>query len=519
MKESFVSLSKRYYFVILAAVVGFFLVIAGTSKYGPGISHDSISYIFAGESLLEGRGFLNYGHETVFNEWPPLFPAIMALFKATGLDVVQSVRFFNAAVFALVILLSGYWLLKNLRSYLFAVLGILAVALSVPLLEVSVFAWTEPLFIMFIVLFLIIFEEYMVNQELTVLVVSALTAALACLTRYIGVTVIAMGALFLLLQHKSFTKRLRDLLLFGFISASPLGIWILRNYIRTSTLMGKRVPSPYTLRKNLSYAFRTAAMWFYDYNRVDAALHINSLLILKIIVAILVIAGVARLIIYAMERIRTKSIMFRREYGAGEGEFSMALVVAFTLVYIGYLVATASMVAFNRIDTRLMSPAFVPLVLSIFITVDRVVGYFSERRGNFALKYTLGLLAAVCLIYPSKTSLANIRYNAENGAGIFATSEWQESEVIKYLRGNAKNGRVYSNNPDAIYVLTDIYARFNPPREEFDKLKKSLKDEECMYFVLFNSGWGNLAGIEDLKSRFDVELVLESEHGSIYRVK
>src|SRR5687767_9637835 len=142
------ALMHRRYSIKIAALYGFLgcvLVLIATSRYGIGLSADSVTYLAAAQNLAAGRGYVNFDGAPVL-AFPPLLSAMIAILSAGLFDPTGAARFLNALCFGLIVFLTAHWLFRHLRSYLLALLGATAVLFSIALISISVYAWAEPLF-------------------------------------------------------------------------------------------------------------------------------------------------------------------------------------------------------------------------------------------------------------------------------------------------------------------------------------------------------------------------------------
>jgi hypothetical protein len=251
-----------YVFLILAGMSGAGLVIASISLLGPGLTHDSTAYIFAAKSLLEGNGFEYFGYPSPFIQWPPLYPMLLAGAGLLGIGHLEASGAINAIAHGLIVAITGYWLYSRVKYKLCAIFATILLVFSLPLIQVSKHLWTETLFILFFILFYIFFEKFIKAQRYAYLAIGGIFAAFACIDRYAGVTIVLSGAIFLLFQKKSFLIKVKDIFIFGVISCLPFAIWVARNYMVSSTLLGVRLPSTYGLRLNIERSILSVYTWF-----------------------------------------------------------------------------------------------------------------------------------------------------------------------------------------------------------------------------------------------------------------
>jgi len=558
-----------------ASIFAIMLILLGTSKFGPGISADSVAYMHAAKSLAEGKGFEYFGFNAPFIQWPPLFSSLLALAELFGVGIWAAANYLNAIILGLIIFISGIWLSRSVKNVVFVLWGLGAMVFSVPLLYVSRYVWSEPLFILLLLLFIIEMEKYLKTQKLSFLLLSAVFAALACMTRYIGVVIILTGAVVILLQKRRFVNRFCSILLFGFISGLPLGIWAIRNYILSRTLFGARTPSMYTLKQNIVLTVKTLLSWVIPLAEMNVRLGDTGVRLLKLVFAVFCLIFAVLLIWLILKKRLAVAGSCERSHkkDAGQGKNLLPVLVTpvlFVMFYIVYLIGTATAVAFDSIDSRLLSPVFVPLIMIAAVIIDSVNHYFKEiedyeenkyeeheenklvrytaeaadytdeaawdtdepprhttktsRFTNKAIRYILAVLMLLWLVCPAYSALKGLGHLIDNGAGGFNTVRWHSSSMINMLRENPLDGNIYSNCPDAIYALTGKHASYTPRKNSleiygFKRFKEAVQRSEASYIVWFdNYSAGPNYSIEELYELYDLEEVAETEEGKVYRL-
>ncbi|MFH1387675.1 MAG: hypothetical protein ABIH50_08415 [bacterium] len=265
-KNDFIAKIRQNMLLVSLAILSFIgtiLVLICTARYGPGIDPDSISYMSTASSLLAGQGYLLWNGQP-FTDWPPLFPTILAILSLTDLDFLNGAGFLNAIVFGLIIFTSGQLFCSVIRSRKLIILGTVSVLLSVPLLEVSVSVLSEPLFILLTILFIICLQKFILEKQWSYLFSLSLIAALACLQRYMGVTLIFTGLVIILffMPGTSFLQKLKYAVVFCGLSLAPLLVWITRNHLLVHAFFGQRAPSSSNFSENIRFTILTLIPWF-----------------------------------------------------------------------------------------------------------------------------------------------------------------------------------------------------------------------------------------------------------------
>lgn len=495
MKPSLSASRDQAWVLGILSLMGVALVLISTSRYGVGLSPDSTMYLSAARNLMDGRG-LTVFDGSPYVAWPPLFPALLSALGRMGVDPLDGARWLNALTFGALVFVSGRTLREGLRSRPLAGLGAAFVALSIPLIDAAKMAWTEPLFALLTVLFLIDLTEYLGRREPRLLVrLSALTA-LACLQRYAGVTLILTGQALILLiaANTPVVKRLKQAAGFGFLSALPVGLWMLRNVALTATPSGSRSASAATLLQNVTAALDVLTVWFLPH---PIPLPVR-------------VAGVA---VFASGAIWvTLKTRERRSAHA----LSAAV---FVLTYVPFLIAMAAGVAFDAISDRLLTPVCVPLTLLAFIGVEKTLE-MQPRWGPWKHRLTVGL-CLVWLAYPLARVVKNVPTYARTGAGGYTTTAWKESPLLEWVRAH-RGEPIYTNAPDAVYILTGLVVRSSPTRDrDLHTFRDILKVPEgggyLVWFSLLKHSY--IYDLEYVKTAFDMELEISLRDGEVYFFK
>ena len=498
-------------FVISLTLSAVFLILYATSTYGTGISPDSVGYIAVARNLADGNGFTDY-QGNAFVIQPPLFPVALASIELfSGIDPEEGARFFNALVAACTVGLGGFVLLRFVRGPL-VVLGGLAILFSTPQIAVSTYAWSEPLFNLLVLIFLtiIISHSRLGRREVVLL---GFVTALACLTRYIGYSLVATGLILILIQRGGRTK-LTNSLLFGIISVLPIGIWLIRNWILSSTLFGPRAPSQYSLLDNLYYTYSKISGWFLP----------DRLLPYRWIIFAVIAFGILGAAVYAFVYKKPTKAAFIREI------VRSAQLSLFIMVYTIFLIVSSTTTAYDRIDTRLLSPISVPLIIVLVLVFDVALKWFENSKFRSSLASiirisAIALFALWLLVVPTRDIVHSVRAKVDQGAGGYNSRSWQQSDTIKYLRTHLpqEDMAIYSNWAWIVFFSTGIQAKNAPKYHNSEKLADDLSTLEgkwpenpTSYLIYFDKERSGYFTVDELSTIADISLMIELSDGKIY---
>ncbi len=441
------SASPRFFLAALS-LAGAGAVLLATSGYGAGLSPDAVGYIGVARQLLAGQGVSGYGGQP-FVIQPPLYPALLALFGWLGSwDPLAIAPVLNAALCGAVVFLSGQ-LFTRYRPLLgpMAPFGPALALLSWPLFSVGVMAWSEPLFIAVGTGALLCLGRHLETGGVGWLAAAALGVGLACLTRYIGMAYLVAGGVLVLWGGVGpWGKRLWHLGLFGAIAGLPLVFWLGRNYALTGTWLGPRQASTHTLLENLGLTFAgLAGLW------VPELLTPPRLLRLALGGGCALGLAAAALFVVRLSQ-------------AGRAPLApLAPVAVWAAAYAGFLIATSTTTAYDDINLRLLAPLHPALSVLLLAGAGQLAAQGWPRVARTGLAVLLlSSLAGV------GTALAEyVRHGAGSGTGAdrYNTAPWRESETIRQLCRHPLEGPVYSNAPEALYILCGQEALLAPRRQ------------------------------------------------------
>lgn len=449
--------NKNKLLIVFASIVAFIIVVLSTHNYGAGISPDSVGYIAIARNLIAGTGFVNYDSIPVV-EWPPLYPALLAFIGRIFVqDPLAFVNILNAIIFSLIVYVGGRLAFKHMPSSpIFAIVGTLAILFSPILFKVSVMAWSEPLFILFVALSILVANSYIEKKDIVSLILLSLLVALSCLTRYIGISLVLWGSLIILFFNKNRVKSgIVHLSLFLFISILPLGLWLARNYIVSSTFFGARASAVFTLSQNITSVFDNLLGWYIFGGIAD-----HRAILIFVSVAVGFFAGLSYKISWQSVKVSLQET---------------SPMILFAIVYTAFLVILSTTTAYDQIDYRLLSPIYLPFTLVILTIIYAYVTPYKKRFSNVIVNSFLLICIAGWLIYPIYSTLVDAA-NFSHAGLRYSSKGWVDSQTIHYLLQNPKlesECTIYSNDPDAIYILTHLVVKITPAKTEYNSLEKA----------------------------------------------
>ena len=474
---------KNHRGLLLIAALGVIGVLCALfmTKWGVGLSPDSLVYIEGARNLSRGQGYTDLapdGDPKSIVHFPPLFSSLMAVLGVFGIDPMEGARWLNALFFGASVTLVGVWIYRVTGGATWpSLFGSFLMLTGSNMLVSYTMAWSEPAFIFFSLSGLLLLATYIGKPSPPVLVASALTIGLAFLTRYVGVALVVAATIGLLaLSKRSYPKRLFDCVLLGAVSALPMALFVVRNQAVVGGASDMKMGFHPVSIDHFKSALETASGWLAP-GAVPFFVRVSLLLV-------------------AAGCLAMSTLMLRRQGGAKYGDApgaaarARALLAIFILVYCLGLAFFITFFSFDiGLDTRTLLPV---QVLSIILVSYWAYGLISSPRVSRplrALAIVIGL--GFALSYLARGAQVAVLTHRD-GQG-YAGRAWRESEVLRKVRALPSDARIYANVPSVVYHLTGRTARGIP--NKFDPHAMSANREYQSELALLKERLGQEGGV------------------------
>ncbi len=497
-----------YSFLAALGIVAFWMVLTSTSLYGPGMSSDAINYLSTAKHLMEGKGYISYSGQA-YVHWPPLFPTLLALLGLGGIEPLSGARFLNAVCFGLIVFCSGLIFSLKIKSKLLVLCGTSAVLLSFTLLRVSVYAWSEPLFIFLNILFVFSMTRFLETGKKSLLISAGITTALACLQKYAGIGVILSGVASIILfsRESSWHRRLPRAILFGILTLVPVGIWLILNKIRSTTAAEFYPDFNMGIFQEITRTLSLITPWFVT----EKISFVSRLVIIGAFVSMLITAEIFR----------------RYKFGKSMGNGMLVKMAGTYMAAYTCFTMTASLLVNADANARLFSPIFVFLILLLLLGLESTSELLAVILKKKWLSYSTIILCCFgwLLSYPLPIIRQKISSHKKYGVPGYNSVYWHRSEVTNWLKTHRLDGNVFSNEAPVVYFLTGHAASMSPNRSRgrngnVKKFKQQLSLKEKNYLVWYYRNWRrHLYELNELSSMFKLERVAQFRDGAIFRVQ
>ena len=452
---------------ILAGIIGFFIVYISTAHEKIVISTDSIIYTHAAKEMYYHHVFTEFnGHPLV--DFPFFYPFILALFIAfTHYDPIVFSPFFNGFLFALVVFLAGL-IIENInpskKVYKWL---LLAIILSSPSLHQVYFAlWSETLFIAEVLLFIITIHSYQKQYSVKSLFALIVITAISCITRYASIVLIGCGCLLLLMNKKIiWRKKLVHGLLFIIGSSSLLVANMIRNHIVSGTVTGPRQKGTTAFKDNISTYGNVISKWIP---------FVKQHSFLSITLAIIILTSLAIIITWKYRRTQTSDYI--------------TILSSFVLIYSCFFILVSTLLKFEQIDNRFLSPLFIPLLIISTCWAPTLVHRISGVNRKWVAAGLL-ILFTILFIFQLKNDQSIAKSYSNSNIPLYSDSVWKKSEIANYIKQHRNifdpHYSIYSNASEAAYFFGGLSGDRLPQKINKQEINDFL-DQDSVYVIWFN---------------------------------
>ncbi|MDW9830271.1 phospholipid carrier-dependent glycosyltransferase [Sinorhizobium meliloti] len=493
---------RRYWTAgALLALLSISLFVVNT-RLGIGVFPDTTRYM----------GINELPYDAPVYAWLVRLPALLGIDMTTGAEALGLI-FVSANTF-----LIWHLLIRATGKYRHAIIGTALIILAPQFVALHASAMSEPPFLFFLLVALVTTLRYLETEKRVWLVASAVALGIAALTRFAGPALGAAVALSLFLNPRhGRSRRITDILIYGFLSALIFMTWLVISQISSGHSIGRELGF---------YGNMGSAEWLRSLGSLMAWLLPDQVpnSVRGIVLALFVIAACGLIFAHssrALDRARTRIVA---------DEFLPLILGLFVLCYLAFMVLATAVEANLLLNSRYALPPYVMTVMAVTIALAGRKCSAGVWKG---MHNGVVVLAIVVLCGHSARTLVRSLDAYRSGIG-YAGLEWTQSSTMNAVQELPADALIYSNGPDAIaYVLKRraffIPARFqlrtgiedpsNPFEHQVLRLKNASQKQRA-YIVIFDKvTWRFYRASEaELKRHLSLTNVATKSDGRIYAV-
>lgn len=473
--------------------------LAATASYGIGVRTDSVAYLWGAENLAKGLGLgrLNgLGELKPMTHWPPFYPLVLTVFELAGMPALSGARYLGAALVAILLFLTGLTVWRVTRSLWFALGAAVLLALAPSLWITSLDAMTEPLYVGLGLAGALLLDQYLAGRRRWAFVLSALCMALAFLTRYAGISLIAAAGLVLLLDGKTriswpptfaaFAARLKQVGLFGALCAAPMLAWMLRNLLVTGSATNRYLDIFPIAASDWTLLWQTMGGWVFPL-QAAFAIGAGKLALIGGAVVLFVVVRLVERAGHATPAGAPDPAGAQR----GAGSRLPLFYAIYTLVY--PLSVVLSRLAFDRLITIFEERIAFPLLLNVLLLLVFAAWAVLRRAARLPLVVGAALVSLYVLLAWSfgvqyRVEQQRVLNNTSNSGRSLNSPAVLEDGISQQAR--ALNGEhvIYTDNIEVLYFVSGHHSfQINKVDEaELQKLRAMARDHRLTFIFFYD---------------------------------
>jgi hypothetical protein len=444
----------RYFFLrnktLLAVSLFGAIAIFFRTQFGSGLLlDDSIVYITTARNILRGLGFCENNYfdfgRTAMTHYAPLYPGVIALVSALGIEPLSASRLLNSLLFGANIFCIGIAIRTITSSGKAALIGATLAMMSESMLHLHCLVVSEPLFLFFFLLSVILLSRYITTQKTFLLVLSSLTLSFSFCARYAGLALVLTEITALMLFCKTpVIRRSIDAITVTIISSAPMGLWIVRNFLISGNPFNRSFLLYMDAPKKLMLGLLNIVQWVFPGQRLP---------MVTVPLVSICICALAVLFLRPLKTAFARSGNLLRQAARSAAPDAMSKIfLLFIVVYPLFLIL--SMSTFDHetpFDKRIQLPIFVSsLIFSVGFCVKAISRHWKSRTARM-------LFLACIIIIGFSYILTGIRWLTKdaNSFSFFSIKPWKASEIISAVKELPAGTLLYSNEPSILWLYCD----------------------------------------------------------------
>jgi hypothetical protein len=355
--------------VVCVSVLMLSIILEWYGRYcGFILTNDSLQYLSAAKSFSESGKFLS-PDGSYYSYWPPLFPIILSWWD----DAFLALSFINL-ISKVCIAIVLFWLsITFFEKTFYRIIFLIVSMLSVYITLISVFVWTELLF-----LALILLNAYFAlnRHKQRFFYWLLVTGFLLCVQRNAGLFWISGVCLWMVFDQKStFSKNILKTLLFFLVSTSGLWAW---NIYNTFFL-----PADFSFYKHSFFQD-----WTYNMMLITKT-HANMIVPVHNTITILLVSGsVIAFLFYKLKNNGDRKVLF------------------FISTWVMYTMGYSVMVKLDVYEMDRYFSVMIPIIFLVLIFCAEKV----SRGVSPKVQMALMVVMSCWLVYPLIRTVKNVQF-------------------------------------------------------------------------------------------------------------
>lgn len=480
------------------------------SKYGLGVSSDSVYYMSSATNFVQGNGLIDFsGNKYIL--WPPLYPILIGFLHAANLSPFAAAHVIQFSAYALLSWFSSIYFLKLFQDeFHFAFAGVFLLATGSIVIPSFHMAGTDFIFSMFPVLLALLVSNYAETQKRTYLFLIGISASLAMLTRFVRIAVILTAVLAVFFYTRgTIIRRLLSTFWIGILSI-PAFFWLIKSWMSTSGF--RNAPLAF-YEYFLQFTVGIIAWFTTDVPRVNRITTLDIVSVWGWIILFIV------LFIFLFIKKRTSTPL-------------VTTPLMFGVFYLFFLFGSAMVSYFNHLWGRFQLPIYFPLIVLIFVVIQKSLSYLKDKNEyaySLFASISFTFLLTLCLMQANITlRLMKNAYRGDIPENNINTHDMNKNSILDYWNNYPPKGqfRILGNHPELVAFYTkhtvsafpyrtDAFGNAVPIENYMDLIFENQEEDVYLFWVEPNTN-NYIYHPYEFSPIATIEIIIENKDGGIY---
>jgi hypothetical protein len=197
------------------------------------------------------------------------------------------------------------------------------------------------------------------------------------------------------------------------------------------------------------------------------------------------------------------------------------IVLAFCLSYLFFILITSTISRYEKINNRLLSPAFIPLLLSISFYIPQLINKIKTKSLRII---PIGVVAYLFLLLQYRQAKAarelQVQYK-ESGIPGYTEEGWQERDMVQFIKFKKdffkSDKPIYSNANDAVYFFNPELPAEELPEPSHTADLRDYRESNPNYIIWFTNDFDNksIMRLEEIAQFRQLDTLVKLDDGLI----
>jgi hypothetical protein len=431
---------KHLLYILSISLFCFIYIIIISSQFGLGVSPDSVAYLAGAQSILDGKGYTNNG--SFINQWPPLYSITIAFVsKITNTGILFSAKLLSAFMYFLTIIVINQIISKYKISLLSNIL-INFFLITSTAFTIFLWAWSESLFIFFLMVSILIFLKWLESEKNYLLFIIGIITGLMLLTRFASLGFIGGFILFILFRKKNdINEKLKNIMNIVLPALLIFSLWMIYSSQNSFKPMNRDILFHPISAEHIISLIVTTLIWICPIINYEIVISLTKFIGTEYLRLSMIIS----IIIFTLFIVFISKRTFQYLSNIIKDEGNKFLVFLIFSYLIGLFVSITFFDYMINFENRLLSPIY-PLIIVLLIP-------FFTKIEKLKHKNILILLSLIFFIFSYSFQFCKYSYSFINEGGGYSGKKWVDSETMNYLKNLDFRGNIICNKNDLLQFI------------------------------------------------------------------